>query len=58
MIASILEASIEQVMKQFKVTQRQKPVINDHLESLEWFNILVISNENNVTRWLYAEVEK
>ncbi|MDB9342390.1 hypothetical protein PN456_03900 [Nodularia spumigena CS-586/05] len=52
------EWTLEQVMKQFKVTQRQKPVINNHLESLEWFNILVSSNENGVTRWHYAEVEK
>ncbi|MDB9362311.1 hypothetical protein PN509_18685 [Nodularia spumigena CS-588/02] len=52
------EWTLEQVMKQFKVTQRQKQVINNHLESLEWFNILVSSNENGVTRWHYAEVEK
>ncbi|MDB9316714.1 class I SAM-dependent DNA methyltransferase [Nodularia spumigena] len=52
------EWTLEQVMKQFKVTQRQKPVINDHLESLEWFNILVSSNENGVIRWHYAEIEK
>jgi hypothetical protein len=52
------EWTLEQVIKQFKVTQRQKQVINHHLESLECFNILVTSNENGVTRWHYAEVEK
>jgi hypothetical protein len=52
------EWTVEQVMKQFKVTQRQKKVIADHLESLEWFNILVSSNDNGVTRWKYAALEK
>ncbi|MEA5567648.1 class I SAM-dependent DNA methyltransferase, partial [Anabaena sp. UHCC 0399] len=51
------EWTVEQVMKQFKVTQRQKKVIADHLESLEWFNILVSSNDNGVTRWQYNETK-
>lgn len=56
--ASDGEWTLEQVMKQFKVTQRQKKVIANHLESLEWFNILVSLNDNGVIRWKYAALEK
>lgn len=49
------EWTVEQVLGQFNVTQRQKKVIAEHLESLEWFNILVSSNENGITRWCYVE---
>ncbi|MBD2384959.1 class I SAM-dependent DNA methyltransferase [Cylindrospermum sp. FACHB-282] len=49
------EWTLEQVIAQFKVTQKQKKEIPEHLESLEWFNILVKSDKNGITRWQYNE---
>jgi hypothetical protein len=49
--------TLEQVMKQFKLTRGQKQVIGDHLESLEWFNILVSSHDHGVTCWRYVETD-
>ncbi len=49
--------TLEQVMKQFKLTRGQKQVIGDHLESLEWFNILVSSHDHGVTSWRYVETD-
>lgn len=51
------EWTLEQIIKQFKLTQGQKQVIGDHLESLEWFNILVSSHDHGVTRWRYVELD-
>ena len=51
------EWTLEQVMKQFKLTRGQKQVIGDHLESLEWFNILVTSHDHGITRWRYVETD-
>ncbi|QXE23231.1 type II restriction enzyme, methylase subunit; N6 adenine-specific DNA methyltransferase protein, N12 class [Richelia sinica FACHB-800] len=47
--------TLEQIIAQFKITSKQKKTIADHLESLEWFNILTKSTNNGVIRWQYVD---
>ncbi|MBD2042405.1 hypothetical protein [Microcoleus sp. FACHB-672] len=50
------EWTAEQVAAQFKGANRQKKVITQHLESLEWFGILLSRSQNDISRWHYAEL--
>lgn len=50
------EWSVEQVAAQFKGAQRQKKAIAQHLESLEWFGILLSRTLDGSPRWHYAEI--
>jgi flagellar motor protein MotB len=53
--SSTVEWTLEQIIAQFKVTAKQKQIINEHLESLEWFNILVKSEKDGIVWWSFAE---
>ena len=50
------EWTLEQIIAQFKLTKKQKEIIADHLESLEWFNVLAKSEKDGVTHWHYPEL--
>jgi hypothetical protein len=47
--------TLAQITAQFKITPKQKKTIATHLESLEWFNILVKLEENSITYWQYNQ---
>jgi hypothetical protein len=53
--SSTVEWKLEQIIAQFKVTVKQKQIIKEHLESLEWFNILTKSEKDGIVWWSFAE---
>ena len=49
--------SAKQIAAQFKgnITQKKLSAINENLERLEWFGLIISQPKDGITQWRYAE---
>jgi hypothetical protein len=52
------EWTIEQIAAQFKGGGRYKAAIQENLERLEWFGMLIYREDGTVKRWQFAEIQQ
>jgi hypothetical protein len=52
------EWTIEQIAAQFKGGGRYKAAIQENLERLEWFGMLIYREDGTIKRWQFAEIQQ